>query len=175
MMSRTHIAIILSAAFFLLAAAGFWYLSFSLSAMEAYGREAREKIYLEERKFHQARSFVRLHAETAKARAEELSLFVPEDDPASFIAEVERAAETAGVSHEVVNVDLKKAGETPFGELSLSLRFSGSFADAYQFLSLVETLPYTVSVESASFDREKENTRWEGLLMVTVLTRASHL
>lgn len=171
-MPRIYSAFALASALFLAGAFGLWYLSSSLSHMEAYARDARSQIAAAERKFRQARSFVRLHAETAQARAEELSLFVPEDDPASFIARIEEAAGTAGVTHEVVQVELKKAGETPFGEIALSLRFSGSFADAYQFIALVETLPQLVSIRSTSLGREKESARWEGLMTLTALTKA---
>lgn len=172
MTPRIYSAFALASALFLTGAFGLWYLTSSLSRMEAYAHEARSQIAAAERKFRQARSFVRLHAETAQARAEELSLFVPEGDPASFIAKIEQAADIAGVAHEVVQVELKKAGETPFGEIVLSLRFSGSFTDAYQFLGLVETLPQLVSVRSASLGREKENVRWEGLMTLTALTKA---
>ncbi len=147
--NRAYVHAALGALFFLCMAGMLWFFTSHIESLRGYATEAEGRAYAAERKFAQARSFVRLHAETTYTRAELLGLLVEEEAVASFIGDIEELARRARVSLDVRNVDLKSA-DAPFSTLLLTLQFGGSFVDTYRFLSLIETLPRAVSIDVAS-------------------------
>jgi hypothetical protein len=135
---------------------------------DTFSREAQGRIAVAERQFAQSRSFVRVHTETALAREQLKQVFVEEEDIALFIEEIEELARTAGIALEVGSVEL---GTGVWSDLSLTVRFSGNFSSTYRFLALLETVPYSSSIETVSFQKNTEGTTWEGTARVVVTAR----
>ena len=164
-LSSTRIAALFSGLFLAAALALLMFMLIVLSRADSFSAEAQEKIISAERRFAQARSFVRIHTETARARQQARTLSVSEEDIARVLTELEALARTAGVSLTVGGVDFDPK---PGGALSLSLRFAGTFSHVYQFLALVETVPYAASIESASLQHTGEGTSWEGFALLDI-------
>jgi len=82
--------------------------------------------------------------------------FIPADGVVDFISSVENLATESGLSVSVDSVGAVDYGkDTAAFEEKLSLRISteGSWAGTERFLSLVENLPYAVSVDGASIEK----------------------
>lgn len=101
--------------------------------------------------------------EKIQTHASEINLLLPESEFASFIAELENAAQESGGDIVVMQgVDMtalrkqEKGGDSEQprlineisagNALSLSIRFSGSYQETIAFLHRLETLPYFLDV-----------------------------
>lgn len=154
-------------ALLLLSVTLFAFMSVRLRSLDAFSALAQEKIAVAERRYAQARLFVRAHAETSASRARAFSLIVAEEEVGTFIETIEDRAREADVVLEIGGVEL---GSGPArSSLTVSARFKGTFSEAYRFLALLETLPYASSVESLSLQKNKEG-GWDGYALVSVVS-----
>ncbi|HEY4482809.1 MAG TPA: hypothetical protein VI953_01395 [Candidatus Paceibacterota bacterium] len=103
-----------------------------------------------------------------------MSLFVEEGSEVSFLERVEALGRHAGAETKII--DFAMRGD----QLHLAVQAKGSFQDIYYFLRLVESLPFALSIDSATFKGgivgEKGEILWEGVYSMTLssfLPRAS--
>ncbi len=100
------------------------------------------------------------------------SRIVKKDGTVSFIDTVESYAKSSGISVLVENVEERKL--TPeiegYQALHLNVKTQGSWEGTYRFLSLLESLPYKLTIESAEIKNEmRETAAWNSLISVSVL------
>lgn len=96
------------------------------------------------------------------------SYFVDSSSKADFIARLEQMAKDSGVALEV-------SGAQEDLSLKFDLNLTGSFASIYQYLLLVENLPYRIDVEKINFQFSplKEaggSGRWVADLVINIIS-----
>ena len=108
-------------------------------------------------------------ATTKNERAALMALAIPAGGNAPFISSVEALGKTARVTASVSSVGAAaSAGDAP-GSLTLSVQFSGTYAQGLQFVRLIETMPTALSVGSLSLQYDTGN-NWNGSLSLSVLS-----
>lgn len=115
------------------------------------------------------RSLRQLVADTEAERTALRSYALEQGAAAALIELLERDARTAGIAFDIggVSVDPK---DGPFDVLKVSMRGEGSFAAVMRLLSLIETIPYASTVDSAVLERDPSG-RWSGTFTLGVLIR----
>ena len=134
----------------------------ALAATEAiisYGGKEKEVRYLA----------TQAHA-TKEARSSLKGLAVPEGGSVLFIGAIEALGKTANVSLSIDSVSSQPPqGVTP-GRLSLSVRFSGTFAACTQFMRLLETTSAGLIVSSLSLQYDDSARLWSGMTALSVVS-----
>jgi hypothetical protein len=101
-----------------------------------------------------------------------MSRLVQKDGTVAFIDMVESHAKNSGVSVLVENVDVRKSATDVEGyqSLHLNVKTQGSWEGTYRFLSVLESLPYKITIESADIRNEvRETATWDSLISIVVL------
>ncbi len=109
--------------------------------------------------------------EESRTDIEELNkYFVPLKDPAVFLETVESLGEYTGASVEVESLkteNIKKDTTTDAGEkqkVRAGVVLGGKWGDVYRTLSLMEKMPYAVTINSVAITSEKDSdySVWSG-------------
>ena len=107
-------------------------------------------------------------------RAELDSYFVSEDDIVTFLEDVEVLGKKTGttVTVDSVSEDEKLTNDTMFGKLNISIQSTGSWQGSIHTLSLLESMPKSVTIRSAriSVASGGEEQIWRGVYEVAVDT-----
>jgi len=149
---------------------------FATGYAEDMTRKAEEKRSAAETSAARIDKIKKLMAETPVEQTQVAGYVVTDEHVVTFIEEVESLARRAGVEG---SVDTVTTGSYPdvdvkqWEGLSVLISTTGSWADTYQFLSLLERLPYQSNIKAAQIqksDPEKENNElWEGDFTLVVL------
>lgn len=133
---------------------------------------------------HQASdvSLKRRVEDTQQERAEVQAHFVAVSDLVPFLEQIEDLAQKAGVSSKVAavseatrplsDIGAPKGKNATYGVISITISFEGAWAQTYQFVSLIEHMPYASRIEHVELaqvpaTREKP-AGWEGLIVFTI-------
>jgi hypothetical protein len=125
------------------------------------------------------RSAKDLIKDTQESRSELDTYFVIDDKLVDFIEDVERISRYTGADVEVmsVNVDDNKNAENDISELlKLNFEAKGEWKEVFQFLALIEKMPFKIDVSTASFrvihsdDIEEDSPRiWKGFFSISTI------
>jgi Tfp pilus assembly protein PilO len=109
-------------------------------------------------------------AETEGERAELASAVVSDEGVTEFLELVERIAREEGLTINTTSVGVEPLPKsTKFELLALSHEVKGSYTQVMRFVSLLETLPYQVTLQSVSLDRTVEADApnlWRGTISI---------
>lgn len=86
---------------------------------------------------------------TQSSREKIEQFIVSQDETVSFIEKIEGLSVKTGAVVNLTNVSRTSSGEN--SSLMFTVNADGTFREVYHFLSLVEMLPYRLSVKSVSF------------------------
>lgn len=124
------------------------------------------------------RSMQTLVEETTAQRNELNGYLLAVDDPAPFLELVEAIGTDAQVELTISNV-VEELGEKtvqpgkatlgpPSVHVSVSLEASGTWSELYAFITLLETMPYAVTIAQVALERDTEGGagRWTALITV---------
>src|SRR3989344_4547883 len=93
--------------------------------------------------------------------------FVTDETLPGFIEQLEKLASSTEVVLNLTNVTLT-TGANPVTRLNFNAK--GSFPRLFQFVSLVDSLPYVLDLTQASFFREEEKTEgWNGVFNLDLI------
>lgn len=109
-------------------------------------REIATKKFAAEMEAEEVRAIERAIAESKSEQDELLAYFVNKDGAVSFIERLESTGKTAGLAISLSNVSVPKAGNV----FQVDMATEGSFENTFYFLTLLEKLPYRISVEKAN-------------------------
>lgn len=119
-----------------------------------------------------------LIAETADIRNELTGYLMPADDPIAFLADVEAAGAKAGVALVVESINGEAPGNKPDAGpvrpiIRIVLFAEGGWNNLYHFATLLETMPYAITLEGFSVSETTLDTGygWKGQIQMTVDTR----
>lgn len=156
-----------------MAYAGLW---FFFITVRAHANENVLMLSADKRSRAADASLATLLSETAEKRAHLDALFVGNDATVSFLKELERVGNAAGVVPTVVKVGGAEGHEadsgTPAGveKLTVVVEAEGDFAGVYRFLALLERLPRPLFMTNISVTHrdEKGKPAWSGTVETTV-------
>lgn len=110
---------------------------------------------------------------TEDSRAKIKNLFITENETISFLASIEKAADSIGViltTNELVVIpSVTKDEVTNPALLSLRLSFSGAERDVKKFLLLLEKIPYHSAIPKVTLNTATENWKATVDLNLTLL------
>lgn len=154
---------------FLASAAAPAYLMTRTAAAKRYIANVEGQIGSARSREQATRSLRQLILDTEEERAALGAYALEQGSAATLIELLERDARAAGIAFEIggVSVDPK---DGPFDVLKVSMRGQGSFTAVMRLLSLIETIPYASTVDSAALERESGG-RWSGTFTIGVLMR----
>ena len=95
-------------------------------------------------------------ADTASARKEMDGYFIAKEGVVDFIEQIEKIGNNVGVTLMFTTVDVRKEENSAPSLNTLLLRFSatGSWERVVRFFTLVESLPYALSVTDARIEKQ---------------------
>ena len=125
---------------------------------EALRTESEKEIYVTE--------VSRDLRETEDLRMGIESFFVKAGEEAFFLEKVETLAAHANLQIKIFNFEKREK------VLYLNFQTQGSFSDSYYFLSLIESLPYNLSIVKVLLREAETNGQktWEGRYEITLLS-----
>ncbi len=150
------------------------YLYYSLVSYDESVVTDSSTVYSVESEKDSIQKIQRLVATTTPDRAYLDSLFVPSDGTANFIQNLENLADDAGVSH-TLSVNSTEDGtlnSSGRDYLVFSLGISGSWQSVYRFVSILENLPYKISISTIHLnisDATKKPPLWSSNITFTVV------
>lgn len=162
-----------SAVAVVLTVGAYGYLFFTVRGFAGEAATISESLVHDATREERLRAIEAIVADTRIERAELLSRIVAPEGTVTFIEEVERLAGRTGASLEITGVAVKEFGEdaTPaqrdlFEALTLTATVTGSWDAVYQFIALVETMPFPVAVQHAAVQSEESG--WRASLSLSV-------
>lgn len=122
---------------------------------------------------------VRALADTLREPSDELSGYLlSSDDPIEFLALLEAIGLDAGAGLKVQSIEkedqtsvkLGKGEKPPEPHVKVVLSVSGSWSEVYHVITLLETMPYALSIEDITVQEQQvdEMYRWEGQIHLWV-------
>lgn len=108
----------------------------------------------------------RLLEESAADRATLNEHVVMNDGLTAFLALVEDAARSIGLSASTQSINIEKP-DGAFEQLRVVLSADGSYTALKQLVMLIETLPYRVDVQEVALEREG-GAAWHGIITFSV-------
>lgn len=110
---------------------------------------------------------------TADERAILKGRFVSTEDPTPFLELIESSARDTGVVLEVKTLTVEEVGEKKDSKVdgkkvALTLAVESGWKELYHFLTLLERLPYSVTISrtALSFEERSEGNVWEGQIQL---------
>lgn len=99
--------------------------------------------------------------DTQQSRDKLNTYFITEEDTVSFIERIETLAQTAQTNLNIDAVNIKEEG------LEVMVTTSGSWDSVFHFISLIEAMPFRISVKNTTL-RYTQESGWTGSLSVLV-------
>ena len=162
-----HIALLIFAALVtavVMSAYGYMHGAVALSAKHAI--DARDLVIAGRSDKSRQQDIVELYQSTAESRARIGGLFIPADQPVTFIESVESLGVQAGssVALSAISADsLDGAAAGTIGDAHVHLDAHGSWASVMRTLMLAEVLPYKTQIDQIHLD---ESTSGDGMKAV---------
>lgn len=110
------------------------------------------------------------------------SCFVSENGVVDFIREIETAAGKAGVELKINRVDTddsKSLNKGIIETLSIEFNIEGKWDNSFYFLSLVELIPYHITIENVFMDKDFDilgkSEKWKSVFLIKVPKIASKI
>ena len=108
--------------------------------------------------------------------------FVADDKIVNFIEDVEKIGSDIGVDVEVVSVSISDSkSQVPAHskiseQLNLDFKVEGMWSDVFQFLAIMEKLPFKIDISKTSLEvvysdtaRKISSGKWKGFFSITVI------
>ncbi|MDP2593464.1 MAG: hypothetical protein Q8P52_02330 [bacterium] len=146
----------------------FFFTIFSAGSASTLMKKAAEK----ERQEKQAVDLKETMRE-ASVFVETVSATIIGDDIVTFLSLLENIGDTTGADIEIESLDQAGAGGSSAGifidKLSVRLSLKGSWDEVFRSLAAIEAAPYSVAVEQAQVEKNKEEDLWRAELTFSVL------
>ena len=137
----------------LLAFAGWFYAVSKISSEKKAILELRKTILRGEKKHTNEKSLARLLDGVKKEREAIEAVFLKEDDLIRLIKGLESIGESSGVSLKISAISAdKSAASKPV----ISFSAQGTFEQLFQYLYFLENLPYLITINKVSFQKEED-------------------
>ncbi len=158
--SRTFL--IVAAVCFLAAAGAFIYALYEVSEQGVRYEESKKLIGEQTAKEASYNTVQSLLISTREDREKIKNLFIEENDTISFISEIEQNAGIVGVSLTTTELSIAPSVTDPNGVTSPALLlvgfdFSGTQNAVWQYLTLLENIPYHKKITQVSFVKSDSN------------------
>ena len=159
MKSKFFITIFASLALIFLASAGWFYALSKMSFTRKEILELRKNILRAEKKNIAEKSLTGLLNDVKKEKETIGSVFLKEDDLIRLIKGLESIGESSGASLKISVISAEKNAVSKPG---ISFSAKGTFEQLFKYLYFLENLPYLITINKVSFQREEageENTQ----------------
>jgi hypothetical protein len=110
-------------------------------------------------------------ADTAKDRARLASFVVTDDGITEFLALVEGAVRSQGLTASTRAVEIEP-GEGRFESLKLTIAANGGYDELKRLIVLLETMPFSIDMRTVRLDRASGN-EWTGVFTFAVTKERS--
>lgn len=164
---KNKLVIIITSFLLLIFLATFWYLLFFESLKEIDKiKEAKNDIIIAEQKKLNINNLRQVLNDTARTRADILSYFVSVNNLVYFIESFEQLATSSSVYLEFSQTS------TEDNVYSFVVKSSGTFNNLYNFINLINNMPFAVSIKDISFKKSinSENI-WDLNFLLMVYTK----
>ncbi|NCN52757.1 hypothetical protein GW943_03045 [Candidatus Parcubacteria bacterium] len=165
---RTTISFIISAVI-ALAAVGAYALFgyFTMHTQEAFQEDYQNQATLEAQSGEYT-TLMRISADLTDERNELRLYVIPKDGVVAFLALIESLGDGNGATVTATDIAVS-AGNDGIDTVTLKLHTDGSYSAVIQVLTLLETLPYKTTVQTADLGRSEGTGEWKGEYTITVL------
>ena len=153
MKSKFFITIFILFALIFLVFIGWFYALSKISSERKAIIELRKTILRGEKNNINERSLVRLIDSAKKEREAIGSVFLKEDDLIRFIKGLESTGEISGVSLKISAISSEKSAAS---KPAISFSAKGTFEQLFKYLYFLENLPYLITINKVSFQREED-------------------
>jgi hypothetical protein len=162
MNKKSHTFLIIASICFLVSASTFAYVVFELRQKGAQFAESKQLIGENSAKEASFNTVERLLASTQEDRGLIKSYFINEKDTINFISEIEKNAQSIGVTLvtselSIVNTSTDSNGATIPAMLIVGFDFTGAEMVTWKFLTLLENIPYHKKITQLSFVKSENN------------------
>jgi len=150
---------------------------FLISKNEAVSSENQKLMYQEEERTNQAKKVVSLLERTQEAKELLVSQLVPDADIVQAINTIEKTAVRSGVSVEISSLVADDSTNQPVGtinKIKTRVDASGSWDNVLTFATLMESLPFKISITNVSLRQNKDQDKakkpvWNISLQIEIL------
>lgn len=162
MNKKSHTFLVVAILIFLLTAGVFAYALYDVSKQGLQFAESKRLIGEHAAKEASYNTVQGLLVSTSEDRAKIKSLFIEEKDTISFISEIEKNARGIGVSLATNELSISPSvtdtnGVTSPALLLVGFDFSGSQAAVWQYITLLENIPYHKRITELSLVKSDNN------------------
>jgi len=156
----------------------YWFLSSQINKNTEMVSNSASELNIQVAKEKQLKLSRNIIDDTEADRNKLDSFFVSSDGIVSFIQEIENLADSAGLSIEIISVEvddyvLNEKVDAVIEVLNLTLDVSGSWSGNFYFLNLLETMPHKINIGrlnlQARRDSKGRTTGWESIIGIEVL------
>ena len=135
------------------AVAGWFYMFSKISLERKEIVELRKNILRNDKKNINEKSLIRLLEGVKKEKEAIEAVFLKEDDLVRLIKGLESTGESSGVSLKISAISAeKKKSSKPV----ISFSAQGTFEQLFKYLYLLENLPYLITINKISFQKEED-------------------
>lgn len=165
MNKKSRTVLILAVTCFLAAAGAFVFALYEVNQQGLRYAESKKLIGEQTAKEASYNTVQSLLVSTREDRDKIRSFFIEERDTISFISEIEKNAEVVGVSLNTNELSISPSvtdanGVTAPALLLVGFDFSGTKSSVWQYLTLLENIPYHKKITDVSFVKSDSNV-WE--------------
>lgn len=146
------------------ALAGWLYLFSILKGQNDLAKEEQQKIAVSEKKFQNSNSLKGLMNEIVGEKQKIDSVFLDKENIINFIENLESIADKTGASIKISSININNQDKKG---LSLQFKLAGNFNQLFQYLVLLENLPYLIDIERVDFRNLAPN-EWEANFEILV-------
>ncbi|PIT91056.1 hypothetical protein COU17_02390 [Candidatus Kaiserbacteria bacterium CG10_big_fil_rev_8_21_14_0_10_49_17] len=148
----------------------YWYIFSKIRTVNVESAAVALELDLEVKRDAFLRSVKKMLQDLSSQKSEVSSHFVQRNGVVDFIKEVEALGKFSGTVVNVNSVTVQKNDNTNATEeeLLVSFRAAGSWGNTYKLLSLVETMPYALTLDRAHLEKTDEAEDGPWLLNVTM-------
>lgn len=136
-----------------LASIGWFYVFFKISSENKAIVELRKNILRSDKKNTDEKSLARFLDGVKNERGLIESFFLKEDDLIRFIRGLESIGESSGVSLKISAISAEK---NTAAKPVVSFSAKGTFEQLFKYLYFLENLPYLITINNVSFQKEEE-------------------
>ena len=162
MKKKSRTFLLIASICFLITAAIFLYAIYEISQQSIRYAESKRLIGEHAAKEASFNTVKGLLTSTSEEREQIKSLFIEEKDTISFISEIEENAKIVGVNLTTNELSILQSvtdanGVTSLPQLLVGFDFSGSQTAAWEFITLLENIPYHKKITEVSFIKTADN------------------
>ena len=150
MQNKTTQKLITVSVLAVLAICGYFYFTYYIDSLTQKTSELKNDIQVSEIKYTRLESLRKATENTSDQKSKIGELFVGQSDAVNFIGKIENLAKDAGLAYVTKSVETEPLpGDDQSKELiTINMNTTGLWSNTVKFLKLIETLPYSLKINS---------------------------